>query len=96
MKAALTWFTAEHRSLLAVNALALRLGFDAHTWQLAWAMGEFLARSCHWADDQAAVHRNALRAAERTGSKFAIACANRGLGVTNLWLGHRERRAPSF
>src|SRR5215469_11991229 len=70
-KAALTWFAAEHRTLLAANALALRCGFDAHTWQLAWAMDDFLARGCHW-PDQYTVHHNALCAAERTAHKDAL------------------------
>ena len=88
-KAALTWFTAEHRTLLAANALALRLGFDTHTWQLAWAMDDFLARGCHW-PDRHAVHRNALRAAERTAHKDALGWAHRGLGVANARLGHLD------
>ena len=88
-KTALTWFTAEHRTLLAANALALRLGFDAHTWQLAWAMGDFLARSCHWPDHRT-VHRNALRGAERAACKDALGYAHRALGVANTWLGHLD------
>ena len=88
-KAALTWFTAEHRTLLAANALALRLGFDTHTWQLAWAMDDFLARSCHWPDHHT-VHRNALRAAERTAHKNALGYAHRGLGLANARLGHLD------
>jgi DNA-binding SARP family transcriptional activator/Flp pilus assembly protein TadD len=88
-KAALTWFAAEHRTLLAANALALRCGFDAHTWQLAWAMDDFLARSCRWPDHYA-VHRNALRAAERMAHKDALGYAHRGLGVANARLGHLD------
>ncbi|HET7015418.1 MAG TPA: BTAD domain-containing putative transcriptional regulator [Streptosporangiaceae bacterium] len=87
--AALTWFTAEHRNLLAMNALGLRLGFDTHTWQLAWAMGDFLSRNCRWADHHA-VHRSALQAAERSGHKDALAYSHRGLGVANSRLGRQD------
>jgi DNA-binding SARP family transcriptional activator len=88
-KAALAWFTAEHGTLLAANVLALRLGFDAHAWQLAWAMDDFLARSCRWPDHYA-VYRNALDAAERTAHKDALGCAHRGLGLANARLGHLD------
>ena len=88
-KSALTWFTAEHRTLLAVNDLALRFGFDTHTWQLAWAMGEFLARSCRWPDHYA-VQSNALRAAERDENSWAISQAHRALGLSNAGLGRRD------
>jgi DNA-binding SARP family transcriptional activator/Flp pilus assembly protein TadD len=88
-KAALTWFTAERRTLLAANTLALRLGFDAHTWQLAWAIGDFLARSCHWPDHHT-VHRNALRAAELVACKDALGYAHRALGLANARLGHLD------
>jgi DNA-binding SARP family transcriptional activator/tetratricopeptide (TPR) repeat protein len=86
-KAALTWFTAARHTLLAANALALRLGFDAHTWQLAWAMGDFLAWGCHWPDHHT-VHRNALRAAGRAGCKDGLGYAHRALGVADARLGH--------
>ena len=88
-KAALAWFTAEHRTLLAASALALRRGFDAHAWQLARAMGDFLARGCHWPDHHT-VHRNALRAAERAACQDALGYAHRALGVANAWLGHLD------
>src|SRR5262249_1090348 len=80
---------AEHRTLLAVNDVALRFGFDTHTWQLAWVMGEFLARSCRWPDHHA-VHSNALRAAERAGDKYQISQSHRALGLANCGLGHRD------
>ena len=88
IKAALTWFTAERRTLLAVNDLALSSGFDTHTWQLAWVMGEFLARSYRWPDHHA-VHLNALRAAERAADGSAVSHAHRALGLANAGLGNR-------
>ncbi|HET7013443.1 MAG TPA: BTAD domain-containing putative transcriptional regulator [Streptosporangiaceae bacterium] len=95
IKAALTWFTAEHRILLAVNALALRLGFDTHAWQIAWALNDFLARSCRWSDHRA-VHLNALSAAERSADGYAIGYAHRALGVANTELGHRGEARRHF
>jgi DNA-binding SARP family transcriptional activator/tetratricopeptide (TPR) repeat protein len=99
---ALTWFNTEHRNLLAASDLALRLEFDTHTWQLAWAMGDFLVWSCRWSDHHA-VHRNALCAAERSADKDALGYAHRGLGVANVRLGqltesrhHHERALRLF
>jgi DNA-binding SARP family transcriptional activator len=89
VKAALTWFTAEYRTLLAANVVASRLGFDSHTWQLAWALTDFMARSCRWSDHHA-VHSIALRAAERAAHQYAIGYAHRALGVANTELGHRD------
>jgi tetratricopeptide (TPR) repeat protein len=86
--AALTWFNVEHRTLIAVNELALRLGFDTHTWQLAWAMGDFLTRNGRWPDSHT-VHHNALHAAERVAHKYATGYAHRALGLANYRLGHR-------
>ncbi|HET7012447.1 MAG TPA: tetratricopeptide repeat protein, partial [Streptosporangiaceae bacterium] len=86
---ALAWFTAEHRTLLAVDDLALELGFDAHAWQLAWTMSDFLGWSGRWPDHHA-VHRNALQAAERSGQKDALAYCHRGLGMATAGLGYRD------
>jgi tetratricopeptide (TPR) repeat protein len=88
VKTALDWFDAEHRTLLAMQDLALRLGFDAHAWQLAWALSDFLARSCRWPESHA-VHQKALRAAERASHDYAIAWANRSFGLASFRLGHQ-------
>jgi DNA-binding SARP family transcriptional activator/tetratricopeptide (TPR) repeat protein len=87
-QAALTWFNVEHRTLIAVNELALRLGFDTHTWQLAWAISDFLTRNGRWPDSHT-VHHNALHAAERAEHKYATGYAHRALALANFRLGHR-------
>jgi len=72
-----------------MNELALQLGFDTHTWQLAWAMADFLGRNGHWSETQV-VHHNALGAADRVANKHASAYAHRALGLANARLGMRD------
>ena len=82
---AMVWFEAEHQVLLAAVALAAGTGFDAHAWQLPWAMADFLDRRGHW-HDSAAVQRIALDAATRLGDTPARAMAGRALGKACAWL----------
>ncbi|MEN3308796.1 MAG: hypothetical protein V7603_4998 [Micromonosporaceae bacterium] len=63
-KDALTWYTAEHPVVLAVNELAAAAGFDTHTWQLARAFRIRPHRLGNWAA-QLTIQRNALDAARR-------------------------------
>ena len=63
--AALRWFTAEHRVLLAAVDLAARAGFDAHVRQLADAVATFMYRQGMW-HDQITAQRHALRVAQRS------------------------------
>jgi tetratricopeptide (TPR) repeat protein len=72
------WFTAEHRVLLAVQETAAGR-FDAHAWQLAWAMTTFLDRDGHW-EDWAGAMRTALPAARRLDDPLAQAYTHRYLG----------------
>lgn len=76
---ALAWFGAEREVLLAVVSLAAERGFDAHAWQIPWAMVDFLERRGYW-DDWVASQRIALRAARRLGDPLAQARASRALG----------------
>ena len=39
---AVAWFEAEHQVLLAAITLAAESGFDAHAWQIPWAISSFL------------------------------------------------------
>jgi tetratricopeptide (TPR) repeat protein len=68
----LAWFEAEHQVLLAALALAAESGFDAHAWQLPWAMESFLRVRGHW-QEWAATQRTALAAATRLGDAAAQA-----------------------
>jgi DNA-binding SARP family transcriptional activator/Flp pilus assembly protein TadD len=83
---ALTWFTAEHSTLLAAVNCAASTGFDTHTWQLAWALTTFFDYQGHW-HDQAATQRTALDATLRRADRLGQAHAHRGLGFANARLG---------
>ena len=84
---ALAWFTAEHAVLLAAVDHAATTGFDAHAWQLAWAVTTFLHRRGHW-HDWAAVGRIAVAASERLADRSAQARAHRQLAGAHTRLGH--------
>jgi DNA-binding SARP family transcriptional activator/tetratricopeptide (TPR) repeat protein len=87
---ALAWFEAEHRVLLAAAGLAGRDGFDACAWQLPWAMAEFLDRRGYW-DEQSAIERAGLAAAERLGDKAGQAVARRLLAYSYARRGDNEQ-----
>ena len=76
---ALTWFEAEHQVLLAVITQAAAAGFDAHAWQLPWALADYFSRRGHW-QDQITTQRTALAAARHLGDRAAQARAHHGLG----------------
>jgi tetratricopeptide (TPR) repeat protein len=72
------WFSAEHAVLLAATDRAVSAGFDAHAWQLAWSLVNFLERQGHWWD-YVVTQRAALAAAERLGDIAAEALSHRHL-----------------
>ncbi|MFI6600077.1 AfsR/SARP family transcriptional regulator [Nonomuraea sp. NPDC050536] len=76
---ALAWFTAEQTALLATTTQAADTGFEAHAWQLAWTLADFLDRRGRW-HDQAAVQAKALEAAIRAGDRRGQAYAHGNLG----------------
>ncbi len=76
---ALTWCDAEHQVLLAVINQAAAAGFDAHAWQLPWALGYYFSTQGHWGD-QITTQRTALAAAQRLGDLAGQARAHHGLG----------------
>ncbi len=69
---AIAWFTAERAVLMSVVAQAVRSGADGHTWRLATALSDFLARQSHL-DDNTALQTAALTAARRLGDVAAQA-----------------------
>ena len=81
----LDWFTAEHPVLLAVVDHAVATGWDAHAWQLAWALTDFLSRRGYWHDD-IATQRAALAAARRLADPAAQARAHRLLALDCIQL----------
>jgi DNA-binding SARP family transcriptional activator/tetratricopeptide (TPR) repeat protein len=87
---ALAWFEEEHQVLLAALALAAGSGFDAHAWQLPWAMTSFLRIRGYW-QEWAAAQRTALAAATRLGDTAAQALCGRLLGMACTNLGDLDR-----
>ncbi|HZM79714.1 MAG TPA: tetratricopeptide repeat protein [Candidatus Limnocylindrales bacterium] len=85
---ALDWFTAEHPVLLAAVDRSAT-GFDTHTWQLTWALGDFLALRGHW-HGWAATGQAAVAAAERLANLTAQAGAHRRLAHAYLQLGRLD------
>jgi len=83
---ALAWFTAEHAAVLAAVDHAAATGFDAHTWQLASTITDFLNRQGHW-HDQASTGRAAVAAARRLGDPAVQARAHRSLALAYNRLG---------
>ncbi|MET7935573.1 BTAD domain-containing putative transcriptional regulator [Streptomyces sp. NPDC005322] len=73
------WLTAERPVLLSVIDHALVTGFQAHAWQLAVTLELFLDRRGHW-QEQAAIQRTALGAAQRLSDRIGQAHAHRTLG----------------
>jgi DNA-binding SARP family transcriptional activator len=87
---ALAWFEAEHQVLLAAVTLAAGSGFDAHAWQLPWAMADFLQARGHW-QEWAATQRIALAAATRLGDTAARALSGRLLASACTLLGDHDQ-----
>jgi len=83
---AMAWFDAEHRVLLAVIEMAVDSGFDAHAWQIPWALATYLDRRGHWRD-WAAIQHAALAAARRLGDQAGQAHAHRSMGRVQIHLG---------
>jgi len=92
---AMAWFEAEHQVLLAAVALAAGSGFDAHAWQLPWAMVSFLRARGHW-QENAAAQRTALAAATRLGDIAAQALSGRLLANACTDLGDHDQAVGHF
>jgi transcriptional regulator with XRE-family HTH domain/tetratricopeptide (TPR) repeat protein len=87
---ALAWFESEHLVLLAAITLAAGSGFDAHAWQLPWAMEPFQQTRGHL-QERAATQRTALAAATRMGDLVAQAVCSRLLGAACNGIGDRDQ-----
>ncbi|MEU7900541.1 BTAD domain-containing putative transcriptional regulator [Nonomuraea sp. NPDC049152] len=84
---ALAWFTAEHAVLLAAIPYAFAAGFDAHAWQIAWSLTDFLDRQGRW-QEQVTIQEIALKAACRAGDTAGQAHTHRNLGWAHARLDH--------
>ncbi len=83
---ALDWFTTERPVLLAAVDRAAAVGFDTHTWQLAWALVTFLIWRGHW-HDLAATSRATVTAAQRLADLTVQARGHRNLANAYTQLG---------
>ncbi|NUR60535.1 MAG: tetratricopeptide repeat protein [Catenulispora sp.] len=84
------WLLTEHQVLLQLVQWAGDAGFDAHAWQLAWALTVFLDRQGSW-PERLAVHTAALAAAERLDDTAGQANMHRGLANTYARMGRIEQ-----
>lgn len=75
------WLLAEQEVLVAAVTWAADAGLDTQTWQLAWAMTNFLDRQGRW-QDRLSVHTAALTAAQRLGDRAGQAHMRLGLANT--------------
>jgi DNA-binding SARP family transcriptional activator/tetratricopeptide (TPR) repeat protein len=89
---ALAWFTAERAVLMSVVAQAVRSGADVHTWQLATALSDFLARQSHL-DDTTAVQTAALTAAQQLGDVAAQAVVHCAIARCHIAADANDRAA---
>ncbi len=87
--AALAWFSAEWRVVVAVVAAAGELGFDEHVWQLARAVAVYLDRTGRWME-QLAAYEAGLAATQRLGDRPQQGRLHRYLGGAYLRLGRTE------
>jgi tetratricopeptide (TPR) repeat protein len=91
--AALAWFRAEHQCLIATSRLAMRMGWHAVVWQLAWYLTPVRWRQGCVPED-ADAWRMAVDAAEHMDNTVARAHASRGLGMVITRLGRHEDALP--
>jgi DNA-binding SARP family transcriptional activator len=80
------WLATERPALLGLLDRAAGAGHDRHTWQLAWALRDFLDRRGHW-HDLLAIQQAALTATQRLADQEMQALAHRNLSVTYRHLG---------
>jgi DNA-binding SARP family transcriptional activator/tetratricopeptide (TPR) repeat protein len=92
---AFDWFTAEHLALIGAIGQATAAGSDVHTWQLTWALANYLDRLGHW-QSIIATHEAALIAARRLGDQPAQAYAHRFLARTYLRTGRYDDALGHF
>ena len=85
-EAALAWFSAEHRVLHAVIALAAESGLDCYCWTLAWYWSSILNRR-RQLHELAALQRTALSCAERLEDPVSLAHVHLELGQVTGRLG---------
>jgi hypothetical protein len=92
-QAALAWFAAEHRVLLAAVRQAADAHFDDQAWQLAWTLVTFLNREGH-CHELTTVGSTALAAGWRLKDAYAQAPAHCFLARTRRPASGSSKRPP--
>ncbi|GAB3431202.1 protein kinase domain-containing protein [Flindersiella endophytica] len=92
---AMSWYTAEHRTLLAAIDSASAAGFDTQVWALAWSVSNYLDRMARW-QDRVDAWQAALAAAGRAGDQALQARAHRNLANAHTKLGRFEAARTSL
>lgn len=80
---ALDWFETERETLRDLVRRAYDLGYDAHTWQLAWSLSPFYTTRQHL-DDWRTTALVGRRAADRLGDDRAVLFAATNEGIMHL------------
>jgi tetratricopeptide (TPR) repeat protein len=83
---AMTWFAAEHATLMASISFAADNGFAAHTWRLAAKCTTFLRRTGR-CEDRLSVNVLGLRAARESGDRLGDVTALRNVALAASRLG---------
>ncbi|WP_433158543.1 AfsR/SARP family transcriptional regulator [Kribbella sp. CA-247076] len=92
---ALDWFETERETLLDLVRRAYDLGFDAHTWQLAWSLLPFYATRQHL-DDWRTTAMIGRQAAERLDDDRAVLFAANTEAIMHLESLRFEESAEGF
>ncbi|GAA2611867.1 BTAD domain-containing putative transcriptional regulator [Dactylosporangium fulvum] len=88
--AAMAWFEAEHRCLLALHREVVEHGRHAEAWQLAWSLDTFQWRR-GYLHERVAMLQAAIAATETLANRAALALNHRLLGRAYVPLGQHAR-----
>jgi len=88
---ATAWYASERTGLVVAVEYAVRTGFDAHAWQIAWTINDYLERLGSW-PELTAILQTAVGAAERTAEPADRALVHRLLARAHRQL-HRYEDA---
>ncbi|MFI6324452.1 BTAD domain-containing putative transcriptional regulator [Nonomuraea sp. NPDC050556] len=91
----LSWFEAEHDTLLGAVRLAADSGLTESAWGLAAAMVPYFDLHCHF-DAWQQTHTTALAAARSAGDTYGEAAMLRGLAQVCLYQDRYEESAEQF
>jgi tetratricopeptide (TPR) repeat protein len=90
---AVAWLERERAVVLDLISLTADLGFGEQTWQLTWAMSNYLQFQGHWQAWITAME-TAVAAVERIGDRHNLARVRNGLALAYMHFGRRaEARA---